>query len=96
MCRITVNALSTKGAENDNSFSGIDQVSTYMDHQQGTQKIKKMVRFTDWLRSHYETAYHYYLAEHPHEYGIGNGEIQNFLELRVTDAKTLHISLYRK
>lgn len=60
------------------------------------RKIKKMVRFTDWLRAHYETAYHYYLAEHLHEYGIGIGEIHDFLGLRVTGAKTLHISLYRK
>ena len=60
------------------------------------RKIKKMVRFTDWLRAHYETAYHYYLAEHLHEYGIGTGEIHDFLGLRVTGAKTLNISLYRK
>lgn len=55
-----------------------------------------MVHFTDWLRAHYETSYHYYLAEHLHEYGIGNGDIPNFLGLRVTGAKTLNISLYRK
>lgn len=60
------------------------------------KKIRKMVRFTDWLRAHYETAYHYYLAEHLHEYGIGNGKIRDFLGLRVTDSKILHISLYRK
>lgn len=60
------------------------------------RKIKKMVRFTDWLRAHYETSYHYYLAEHLHEYGIGNGDISNFLGLRVTGTKTLNISLYRK
>ncbi len=60
------------------------------------KKIKKMVRFTDWLRAHYETAYHYYLTQHLHEYGIGTGEIPDFLGLRVTGAKTLHISLYRK
>lgn len=54
------------------------------------RKIKKMVRFTDWLRAHY------YLAEHLHEYGIGNGNIADFLGLRVTEAKTLHISLYHK
>lgn len=60
------------------------------------KKIKKMVRFTDWLRAHYETSYHYYLAEHLHEYGIGTGEIQDFLGLKVTGTKTLHISLYRK
>ena len=60
------------------------------------KKIRKMVRFTDCLRVHYETSYHYYLAEHLHEYGIGNGEIQDFLGLRVTGAKTLNISLYRK
>lgn len=60
------------------------------------KKIKKMVRFIDWLRAHYETAYHYYLTQHLHEYGIGTGEIQDFLGLRVTGAKTLHISLYRK
>ena len=59
------------------------------------KKIKKMVRFTDWLRAHYETAYHYHLAEHLHEYGIGNGDIPEFLGLSVTGAKTLHISLYR-
>ena len=55
-----------------------------------------MVRFTDWLRAHYETAYHYYLAEHLHEYGIATGKIHDFLGLRVTGAKTLNISLYRK
>lgn len=60
------------------------------------RKIKKMVRFTDWLRAHYETAYHYHLTEHLQEYGIGNGNIPKFLGLRVTGAKTLHISLYRK
>ena len=60
------------------------------------KKLKKMVCFTDWLRAHYETAYHYYLTQHLHEYGIGIGEIQDFLGLRVTGAKTLHISLYRK
>lgn len=60
------------------------------------KKIKKMVRFTNWLRAHYETAYHYYLAEHLQEYGIGNGDIPNFLGLRVAGAKTLNISLYRK
>lgn len=60
------------------------------------KKIRKMVRFTDWLRAHYETAYHYYLAEHLHEYGIENGKIRDFLGLRVTSAKTLNISLYRK
>ncbi len=60
------------------------------------RKIKKMVRFTDWLRAHYETSYHYYLTEHLHEYGIGNGDIPNFLGLRVTGTKTLNISLYRK
>lgn len=60
------------------------------------RKIKKMVCFTDWLRAHYESAYHYYLAEHLHEYGIGNSDISDFLGLRVTGAKTLHISLYRK
>lgn len=31
---------STKGAENDNSFSGIDKVSTYMDYQHGKSKVK--------------------------------------------------------
>ena len=60
------------------------------------KKLKKMVCFTDWLRAHYETAYHYYLTQHLHEYGIGTGEIQDFLGLRVTETKTLHISLYRK
>ena len=52
-------------------------------------KLKKMVRFTDWLRAHYETAYHYYLKEHLHEYGLGTGEIPDFVGLRVTGAKTL-------
>ena len=55
-----------------------------------------MVHFTDWLRAHYETAYHYYLTEHLHEYDIGSLDIADFLGLRVTGAKTLHISLYRK
>ncbi len=60
------------------------------------KKIRKMVRFTDWLRAHYETAYHHYLAEHLHQYGIENGEFRDFLGLRVTDSKILHIFLYRK
>lgn len=59
-------------------------------------KLKKMVRFTDWLRAHYETAYHYYLKEHLHEYGLGTGEIPDFVGLRVTGAKTLNTILYRR
>ncbi|HRU98041.1 MAG TPA: ImmA/IrrE family metallo-endopeptidase [Ruminococcus sp.] len=59
-------------------------------------RLKKMVRFTDWLRAHYETAYHYYLAEHLHEYGLGTGDISDFVGLRVTGAQTLNTILYRK
>ena len=39
------------------------------------RKIRKMVRFTDWLRAHYETAYCCYLTEHLHEYGLRTGNI---------------------
>lgn len=60
------------------------------------RKIRKMVRFTDWLRAHYETAYCCYLTEHLHEYGLRTGNISNFLGLRVTGTKLLNISLYRK
>lgn len=55
-----------------------------------------MVRFTDWLRAHYETSYHYYLTEHLHEYGIGTGDYPDFVGLRVTGVKTLNILIYRK
>lgn len=60
------------------------------------RKLKKMVRFTDWLRAHYETSYHYYLTEHLHEYGIGTSDYSDFVGLRVTETKVLNILLYRK
>lgn len=78
------------------TISSVNPDVTEPEYNTVHRRIKKMVRFTEWLRAHYETAYHSYLAEHLHEYGLGTDTVPNFVGLRVTGAKTLKIILYRK
>ena len=59
------------------------------------KKIRRLLKYRDWLEERYKVSYQYELTDYLHEYGLDE-PIPDFVGLRVTKTKFRDVKFYRR